>query len=630
MSEETAAEQVLSGSDSNSLALDLAVEAARSNPSLHAEVSAFLADQRRMLADQRHHLHEQLKQLHLGIFEKWLGVLLRLATLVVGLAVAGGAGWLVREASHADGLRVEPFSVPPDLAANGLTGQVVASRVIDRLSELQAQTNTGRPARTYSNSWGDKTIKLEIPETGVSLEEVDSWLRAKLGHETSLTGEVVRGGGGLTLTARTDEGAVSIKGPEADMDVLTARLAENIYHLTQPYRYAIYLMRHENRPADAAPIFRDLALNGSPEERRWSYNMWANATEIATHDYELGLRMYRQAHQADPDAIQPISTLGQDLSRFGRLEESRQISQEGVAIALKNDPGSNARLGEPGNYSASLVNATERARNGVRGLSRSVLVRALVAAHIGLHELSAARASQAEMPADVDMDPVTKTADALDIALDMEDWHGALAHAGEMAAYLRAYPRNQHYVLVTLAPDLALAQAHLGRFAEAEHLIAPMPADCYPCLETRAEIAELAHQPARADFWLTRAVQAGPSFPFAHEGWGRALLARRQPDGAIAQFTLANQISPHFADPLEGWGEALMAKNQSHLALAKFEEANKYVPNWGRLHLKWGEALRFAGEPAEAKAQFARAAALDLTPSEKSELAKISSRASHG
>jgi tetratricopeptide (TPR) repeat protein len=101
------------------------------------------------------------------------------------------------------------------------------------------------------------------------------------------------------------------------------------------------------------------------------------------------------------------------------------------------------------------------------------------------------------------------------------------------------------------------------------------------------------------------------------------LLAEGKPDAAIAQFERANQKGPHFADPLEGWGEALMAKSQSHLALAKFAEANKYAPNWGRLHLKWGEALAFSGKPAEAKAQFARAAALDLTPSEKSELAGV-------
>jgi len=129
-------------------------------------------------------------------------------------------------------------------------------------------------------------------------------------------------------------------------------------------------------------------------------------------------------------------------------------------------------------------------------------------------------------------------------------------------------------------------------------------------------------QHARADFWFARAVSIAPSSPYAASEWGQALLERGQPDIAIEKFQLANQKGPHFADPLEGWGEALMAKNQSHLALAKFAEADKYAPNWGRLHLKWGEALVYANKEDEAKAQFARAAGLDLTPAEKSELAR--------
>ena len=57
--------------------------------------------------------------------------------------------------------------------------------------------------------------------------------------------------------------------------------------------------------------------------------------------------------------------------------------------------------------------------------------------------------------------------------------------------------------------------------------------------------------------------------------------------------------------------------------MAKFAEAEKYAPNRGRLHLKWGQALAYAGKRDEARAKFARAAALDLTPSEKSELARM-------
>ena len=167
----------------------------------------------------------------------------------------------------------------------------------------------------------------------------------------------------------------------------------------------------------------------------------------------------------------------------------------------------------------------------------------------------------------------------------------------------------------------------MGQFAAAEARLKPSPADCYPCLRARAQVAALQRQDGRADWWFARAAAIGPSIPYAESEWGQALLDRGQPDAAIAQFTIGNQKGPHFADPLEGWGEALMAKNQSHLALAKFAEAEKYAPNWGRLHLKWGEALFYAGKPDEAKAQFAHAAQLDLTPSEKSELARLLGKA---
>jgi tetratricopeptide (TPR) repeat protein len=146
-------------------------------------------------------------------------------------------------------------------------------------------------------------------------------------------------------------------------------------------------------------------------------------------------------------------------------------------------------------------------------------------------------------------------------------------------------------------------------------------------LLARAQIAELERQPARADWWFAQAEREGPSMPFAPYEWGQALLRRGTPGEAIEKFKIANQISPHFADPLEGWGEALMAKSQSHLALVKFQEAVKYAPNWGRLHLKWGEALVWVGKPGEAKKQFTRAAELDLTPSEKAELARQSPHA---
>ena len=154
------------------------------------------------LRDQRHHMHEQLKQIHLDIFEKWLGVSLRLATLCVGIAVAFGAGLMVWDAAHSNGLLIEPFSVPPDMAAKGVTGQVVASQVQDKLTEMQAVTLSFRPTRSYANNWGND-IKVEIPETGVSIGEFRRFLRDWLGHDTHITGEVWHTDAGLAISART-------------------------------------------------------------------------------------------------------------------------------------------------------------------------------------------------------------------------------------------------------------------------------------------------------------------------------------------------------------------------------------------------------------------------------------------
>ncbi|HET7084790.1 MAG TPA: hypothetical protein VFI23_08475 [Rhizomicrobium sp.] len=208
--------------------------------------------------------------------------------------------------------------------------------------------------------------------------------------------------------------------------------------------------------------------------------------------------------------------------------------------------------------------------------------------------------------------------DAL-IAAGRRDWPAVLAVWEQSRADRRA--RSSREVPIVVGP-VAIAKAHLGDIKGAEALIANTPPDCDGCLLARAQIAEMQGQHARADWWFARGEKATPSIPFADQEWGQALLARGRADAAIEKFTVAHKLGPKFADPLEGWGEALMAKNQSHLALAKFAEADKYAPNWGRLHLKWGEALYYAGKRDDARKQFARAAQLDLTPSEKSELAR--------
>jgi tetratricopeptide (TPR) repeat protein len=115
-----------------------------------------------------------------------------------------------------------------------------------------------------------------------------------------------------------------------------------------------------------------------------------------------------------------------------------------------------------------------------------------------------------------------------------------------------------------------------------------------------------------------------PSIPFAYLEWGQMLLAKGDKDGAIEKFSAAHEKGPRFADPLEKWGEVLMSKNRSDLALPKFEDAGNNAPSWGRLHLKWAEALWWTDRKDEASQQFFTASHLDLSTTERAELARVS------
>ena len=130
----------------------------------------------------------------------------------------------------------------------------------------------------------------------------------------------------------------------------------------------------------------------------------------------------------------------------------------------------------------------------------------------------------------------------------------------------------------SLDPWRALALGHLGRIAEARVIAATLPSDCYICLRVRAQVAELAGDPAVADRDFAEAARQAPSLPFADLEWGTALLTRGRIDGAIVHATLANRKSPAFADPLELWAEALLAQGDAKTAAVKFAEAAKLAP----------------------------------------------------
>jgi tetratricopeptide (TPR) repeat protein len=546
---------------------------------------------------------------------------LALIFLVIA-AIVAGAVWSAHEAN---GLVIEAFQVPPDLAARGLSGQVVASRLLDKVSNLQDSTDSLRAPNSYANNWGDD-IKVQIPDTGVSIGEFNRYLRQMLGHETHITGEVWREGDGIAVVARagSDEGTV-FKGKESEFDTLLQKTALSVFEKTQPYRAAVYYGQR-NQQAKADTVLRALLMSAPDKEKAWVQSLLSN-DDYNKGDFRAAIAKGTQAMAFDPNNA---------LAPENRAESEREIGWDEAALA---------------DFRTTLA-LTNNTRSDLNPAKLEVAVRfAKAQIEYRFGDFLTARKAMREIEA---MPSYAGSAgNSLAVEMDMSGWlhdragvmliaHTALP-ADPYARYFRLYYQvcaqvlegdarggiaSYRQLLATpVAPEArgyieasrnnhprafyALALAETGDFKAAESAVNGTPADCDPCMIARGKIAAMQKQWARAEFWFAAASKHAPSIPFADEAWGRMLLAKGDIDSAIAKFERAHRKGPHFADPLEGWGEALIAQNRSDLALAKFEEAAKYAPNWKRLHQKWGEALSYIGRKDDAAKQYAIARSLD-------------------
>ncbi len=202
--------------------------------------------------------------------ERW-GVALKVLTAIAGLIATAMLAALLWDASHTEALVVRPFSVPPELVEQGLTPEVAATRLLDGLASLQAQTVSNRAPGSYANDWGDE-IQVQIPQTGVSIGELQDFLRGWLGRETSISGDIVQVADGYAVTVRTGaEAGKRFVGTEAELDDLLRRASEAVYESTQPEGYAAWLRGQPGKAEAAAAVHQRLTVSGERDRRAWAF-----------------------------------------------------------------------------------------------------------------------------------------------------------------------------------------------------------------------------------------------------------------------------------------------------------------------------------------------------------------------
>ena len=606
------------------------MEAEASGEPLEGEAALLLRDQRRLInADLRHRGWQ--------IASERVGFALKILTGLAGVAVATALGVMIWNAAHADGVILQPFKVPPALAADGVSGEVVAGQVLDELARLRAETLAPGEARDYGDDWG-RSIKLSIPTTGVSLGDLQEALRQWLGHETEISGEVYRTPTGLALRARVPgRPGLKVDGPADALEASAQALARQIYRDTQPLRYAFWLGSHDD-PAGATQIAQPIAIAGrTPAERATAYEVLSDARNNVG-DAAGGITMAQEGLGITPDWSGLWSRLAINESNQGHWENAIRAYRKLIEV-LPKDRTLALEWRDVTIPRAKLADLladypeSRRQYRAAEGVPHAVLDEAVqldtfpARAMARMHDISAAAArldhprfalpwKAADNEHQLLMHRVTK-------AYYAEDWPAVLALSPSYLALSARYVDHAH------SPEFAMigvARAATGDARGAGEILDVLAPDSDNAMLFKGRALLAMGDAAGADRLFALVAARAPSVAHGPLYRGRWRVEHGQPAAALPFLAEAQRRAPHFADPLKYEGDALAGLGRWSEAQAAYAKAEPFAPRWGGLHLKWGEALAKAGKNLDAQAQWKLAAALDLTPAERAELQAVTQK----
>ena len=586
----------------------LAEEHARHDPEVAGAAAQFLRDQSTLLKSQTaeieeqralrlSHLKNQSREGKLRRFGQRLRNGMQVFTALVFTLVGVGLCVLVYDAFNTRSVVVEPFDTPPALLTRGLTGKVVAGGLLDQLTRLQAATRSDVTKRHLSNAWtGD--IKVEVPETGMSLGEIDRMLKARFGHDLHIGGDLVQtDAGGLALTVRGD-GVLpkAFTGAAGDLDTLITQAAEYIYGQSQPALFVVYLV-NAGRNADAAAFAKAGYATTSAEDRPYLLNAWANALENTGASPQSALPLYREALKQKPDFWIAYNNVMNAQWLLGD-EEGAWRTGEAMRQAAGGRPGRASELYYQNwdtltwNLQAwrASVAANAAANQGV-GTGLAADGPTIADVDVRLHDLAAAEFQLQTAQGDAKDPTIAALTHFLHGLIATGAGDGARA-AAEMEAFGGAYAdpvvsSNFPGYLCWVAPAEALA-------GHADKADAALKAGGHyvDCARFRGDILDQRGDWAGAQKAYAEAVAMAPDLPAGYYAWGVALARHGDLAGAIAKLQAASQRGPHWADPLKAWGDVLARQGRGKEASAKYDAALQFAPAWVELHRARDAAAR--------------------------------------
>jgi tetratricopeptide (TPR) repeat protein len=426
--------------------------------------------------------------------------------------------------------------------------------LIDQINLLQSQTHTSRPPASFRNNWGDD-IKVEIPETGVSIGELSRLLHEQLGSATRIEGEVTYTPTGLSIVARIPEApAIRATGAPSELDTLVQRIGEQAFASTQPYRYGTFLLR-QGRKSEALALFRELAEHGPSQERPWGY-AGVGLVSAELSGYEDALAAWRESLRLDP--YQAISStniaevargVGLDKEALAELKRYQALSSGTLvqhftapAIAWANLLMQYLLASELGDH-----------QNGIR-IAQSMVTDTQFQA--GAEKAYGAFARE-ELALNHDVggnDDSVSDAEATAGLVDNSDYYVVMPNV--LAAFERGDMARvetlcadlikellkpgvpvvfQQQIQRRIYPVLAEALARMGRYGETDLLLKEIPANSYDGWRARGRVAMLRRDFEAGEQAFSEAVRKAPTIPRAYSDWGDLLAAKGDIAGALVR-----------------------------------------------------------------------------------------------
>jgi tetratricopeptide (TPR) repeat protein len=570
----------------------LAANLANQSPEVAAETVAFLRQQTKVLRVQEKTLEAEHEFFETEWGPRLLGIRMRmglqlfliLAATVIGIVAAV----LIRDAVTSRRVVIEPFDIAPNVAARVPSGKIVASELLDELSRLQDATRSNSAARDLTGAWAGN-IKLDVPETGISVGEIFRVLRERFGHDVHIDGDLIQTStGGVALTVRGNgvpPKTFSRSAPE--LEKLTVEAAEYVYSKSQPSRWAAYLNAVQ-RYAEEIAFCQTAVASADPAERPGLLRYWALGIEAIGGSTREALALYRAALKLQSDLWSVHADIQNDLMMLGD-EEGAWRAGEDMRKAAGGRPG-RADEYEYQNWDYLTWNLRTWLEAAVghadatagAGTNTSAAGPEIADIQARLHDPDAAELALKTTKQDPHDPSIAALTHFVHGRLAAEAGDAATA-ATEMEAFGTAYANpavasNNPGYHCWIAP----AEEAAGHPDKADALLnaAGTFVDCY---RFRADILDGRGDWAGAQKAYADAVALAPDLPAPYYSWGVALAKHGNLDGAASKLKDANQKGRHWADPLKAWGDVLSKQGHKKEALAKYDAALKYAPNWKQL-----------------------------------------------